>query len=325
MQYAEFGKTGVRVSRAAIGGHEYLPSGSSRGFNEDMALAVTRGYVGEGYGGEKRVAVLRAAFDLGINFFDVTIDSEKEALGRNLRDNPPPYPIYIQTRPEGMCYGYDDGNVQMLDYAGLKAEVQRILELMGIERIDFFNIGILQRALDLNPDFLERVGENLRRLKSEGLIGFAVADSFSGEKTYLEMVRSGVFDGVNLDFNIGERSALAALLPEVRQAGMGIVFREAFMKAKLFRMGEEAGIADRALLAGIALKWVASNNPSTILAGVATADQLRSNIAYLDSGPMSEVEREVLSRIEATAAFSEYRAEWTARFHPEPTNRETAS
>ena len=40
----------------------------------------------------------------------MTIDSEKEALGRNLKEVPPPYEIYIQTRPEGMGYGYDPNN-----------------------------------------------------------------------------------------------------------------------------------------------------------------------------------------------------------------------
>jgi len=32
--------------------------------------------------------VLSIAFDQGINFFDVTQDSEKEALGRNLKEIP---------------------------------------------------------------------------------------------------------------------------------------------------------------------------------------------------------------------------------------------
>ena len=47
----------------------------------------------------------------------MTIDSEKEALGHNLKEVPPPYEIYIQTRPEGMGYGYDPNNQKMGDYA----------------------------------------------------------------------------------------------------------------------------------------------------------------------------------------------------------------
>ena len=117
MRYVPYGRTGIEVSTIALGGHEYLDNGLSRGFNEEFADAVKPGYVAPGYGGPRRKDVLSAAYDLGINLFDVTIDPEKEALGRNLAEMPPPYPVYIQSRPEGMCYGYDEGNRSMLDYA----------------------------------------------------------------------------------------------------------------------------------------------------------------------------------------------------------------
>ncbi len=64
---------------------------------------------------------------LGINFLDVTIDSEKEALGRNLQEVRPPYEIFVQTRPAGMAYNYDPGNTKMADYSLLEAEVIRVL------------------------------------------------------------------------------------------------------------------------------------------------------------------------------------------------------
>ncbi len=42
--------------------------------------AVKPGYQGQGYGGDKRRALLQVAYENGINFSDVTIDPEKEAL-----------------------------------------------------------------------------------------------------------------------------------------------------------------------------------------------------------------------------------------------------
>ena len=36
MKYVELGKTGVKASVLGMGGHEYLPNGKSRGFNEDF-------------------------------------------------------------------------------------------------------------------------------------------------------------------------------------------------------------------------------------------------------------------------------------------------
>lgn len=82
-----------------MGGHEYLPVGRSWGFNENFELAVTPDHAFDGFGQDIRREVLKIAFGNGINFFDGTQDSEKEALGCNLREIRPPYEIYIQTRP----------------------------------------------------------------------------------------------------------------------------------------------------------------------------------------------------------------------------------
>ena len=122
MIYRKIEKLDIEISAIGLGGHEYLPNGSSRGFNEDRQNAVKPGYRGEGYGGDKRRELLKVAYEHGINFFDVTIDPEKEALGRNFSEVPPPYDIYIQTRPEGMGYGYDPNNQKLGEYNLLKAK-----------------------------------------------------------------------------------------------------------------------------------------------------------------------------------------------------------
>ena len=88
MLYNKLGNTDVELSIIGLGGHEFLPNGSSRGFNEDSKRAVTPGEIFDGFGGRKRRAVLAAALDNGINFFDATMDSEKEALGRKYRRAP---------------------------------------------------------------------------------------------------------------------------------------------------------------------------------------------------------------------------------------------
>ena len=45
MLYKKLGDTGVELSIIAMGGHEYLPNGKSRGFNEDSRRAVTPGEI----------------------------------------------------------------------------------------------------------------------------------------------------------------------------------------------------------------------------------------------------------------------------------------
>lgn len=313
MRRQPLGSTGITLSALALGGHEYMADGRSRGFNEDMALAVTPGHVGRGYGGPKRREVLATAYELGIDVFDVTIDSEKEALGRNLRDMPPPYEIFVQTRPEGMCYSYDRHNRKLLDLKLLRAEVQRSLDLLGRERIDLFNVGLLAWAIDNNDGYLAHLADNLATLKREGLIRFAVADSFSGERLYLAMVASGAFDAVNLDLNVGDAGGLLHVVPQARRQGLGVIAREVFFKSELFRIGREAGIADRALLARAAMQWIAAQAPDCVIVGVDDGAQLRANAAALD-GVLDDEAHGVLERLRHTPSFQRYAAQKHAEF-----------
>lgn len=279
-----------------------------------MALAVTPGHVGKGYGGANRLAVLRAAYDLGINIFDVTIDSEKEALGRNFEELPPPYEVFVQTRPEGMCYSYDRHNRKMLDLALLRQEVQRGLKLLRRDCLDFLNIGLLAWSIDNDDDYLERLSCNLAALKKEGIIRFAVADSFSGERLYLEMLGSGAFDAVNTDLSFADNCAENAVLPFARERGLGVVAREVFFKSELFRLGEEAGISDRGLLARAALKWVVRRNPDVTIVGVDQARFLSANAAAFVE-PDTDDEQEVLLALAASPAFQRFAKKKADEFH----------
>lgn len=308
MRTRELGRTGLRVSALALGGHEYLPNGRSRGFNEDIRLAVTPGYIAPGYGGAKRQQVLAAAYELGINVFDVTIDSEKEALGRNLRELPPPYEVFVQTRPEGMCYSYDQHNRKMLDGALLRAEVQRGLKLLQRETLDLLNAGLLAWSIDNDPEYLATLAHNIAALKREGLIRFAVADSFSGQRLYLAMIECGAFDVVNVDLNFGDACAVERVLPAARAAGLGVIAREAFFKGELFAIAAECGIEDRSLVARLAIKWVAQQQPDCVIAGVDDAQQLRANAAALESPTTSEQEEAALERLRSSPRFLTYEA-----------------
>lgn len=299
------GSTGLVLSAFALGGHEYLPDGRSRGFNEDMRQAVSPGYIGDGYGGGKRRQVLAAAYELGINVFDVTIDSEKEALGRNLRELPPPYEVFVQTRPEGMCYSYDRLNRKMLDLALLRAEVQRGLRLLRRDALDLLNVGLLAWSIDHDPDYLAILAHNIDTLKREGLIRFAVADSFSGERLYLAMLGSGAFDAVNLDLNFGDACGLQRVVPAARSGGQGVMAREVFFKGQLFSIGAACGIDDRGLLARVALKWLASHRPDCVIVGVDDAAQLRAN-AQAFGQPLDAAEQAVLERLRGSDAFKAY-------------------
>lgn len=320
MIYRTAPRIGVPISLFSMGGHEYLPDGRSRGFNEDMTKATrTPGYIFDGFGGDRRLDVLRIAYEAGVNFFDVTQDTEKEALGRNLKDLPPPYEIFVQTRPEGMCYSYEQNNRGLLDYAKLKAEVQRGLKLMQRDHVDFLNIGILRWALDHDSEYLAKLKDNIEKLKNEGVIRWACADTFSGEWTFLQMIESGAFDACNLNFNFGDWGAKRKVIPAAHAAGMGVFMREAFLKGPLFKMGAEAGIEDRPALAVAALRWCLSFPEATSLTiGTGNPAHLRTNLSVIESIAMTGRDRDIIAALHAKSeTFRAFEAAKTKEYFEE--------
>ncbi len=314
MIYRDAGDTGVALSVLGMGGHEFLPDGRSRGFNEDWERALTTGHVFPGFGGEARKQVLRMAYDAGINFYDVTQDSEKEALGRNLREMPPPFEVYVQTRPEDMMYDRDPGNRRMADYAALKHEVQRILKLMGRERLDFLNLGITPEAFRDDADYLPRLKDTTGRLKAEGLIRFTSADTFRGEATYLAQIASGAFDTVFINLNVADAQGTRQVLPAAAGAGLGVVGREPFLKGELFRIAAEAGLED-AVVARAALRWaLALPELTCMVVGADRPEHMRANLAAVERPEPTDEDTAVLERLRATDGFRAYEARKAREF-----------
>lgn len=307
MKYRKLGKTGIEISALAMGGHEYLPNHLSRGFNEDFEKAITPGYIFPGFGGPRRKEILKKAFDLGINYFDVTHDSEKDALGRNFSELGLPYEVYVQTRPEGMCYTYDEFNMKMANYDLLKAEAARILKLLRRERIDFFNLAFMKSALDHDPEYLEKMKYNIGMLKKEGLVRFVCADTFSGESTYLAQIGTDAFDVVYMNFNFADCGGERKVLKAAKDHNMGVIDREAFMKGALFHMAEEAGITDKSALAFAAMKWVYSHEQvATIVYGTNSADHLATAAKVIDEPNLTDRDNALLEQIRNTKLFKEY-------------------
>jgi len=317
MFYRQLGATGVQVSAMGLGGHEFRPDGKSRGFNDDPKLAVTPGHIIPGFGGPQRKRLVSLALDAGINLFDVTIDSEKEALGRVLAEIKPSQEVLVQTRPEGMVYNYDPANRMMADYDLLRAEAIRILGLLRRETIDIFNLAFMQDALDADPEYMDKIGDNVRRLKQEGLIRFASADTFSGQDTYLAQIGADCFDSADMNLNFADTAALQRVIPAAVEQGMAVVTREVFVKGALFAMGREAGISDTNLLARLSLKWnLAVPGVTSVLVGADTTDHLANALSVVEDLDYSDEEASALEQLMATELFATTLADKSGRFLP---------
>jgi predicted aldo/keto reductase-like oxidoreductase len=316
MRYKKLGQTGIEVSILSMGGHEYLPDGRSRGFNEDFNLAVTPGYIFEGFGADRRKNNLSIAFEHGINLFDVTQDSEKEALGRNLKEISPPYEIFIQSRPEGMVYTYDLHNRKMAQYKLLKAEVQRSLKLLKRDQLDFLNIAFMRSALDHDSEYLDKIKNSVERLKKEGLIRFVCADTFSGEYTYLSQIESNVFDAVYINFNFADYGAIRKVFAAATEKGLGVISREAFMKGQLFHMADEIGFSDRSKLAQIALKWNLSHEAvSTVVVGTNNSEHLKKNLSVFDNLKLTDEDINIIEAMKTSKIYQTYEKNKLSEFY----------
>lgn len=315
MIYKKLGKTGENISLLCLGGHEYLDTGLSRGFNEDMTMAIKPGYIFDGFGQDARKKLLQAAFDVGINFFDVTQDSEKEALGRNLKEVKPPYEIFIQTRPEGMVYTYDPNNTKMADYNLLKNEVHRICQLLQRDHVDFLNFAFMKEALAHDPEYLAKISHNIASLKKEGLIRYACADTFSGQDIYVRQIEAACFDVVYINYNFGDYQPKNKVLPLASQKNMGVITREAFMKGRLFKIADAIGFTDKPTLARAAMKWCLNQREvSALVYGTGKINHLLDAVNTVNNLKLTDEEHAAIDTIRQAQLFKEFEAEKTREF-----------
>ena len=221
----------------------------------------------------------------------------------------------------------DPGNRKMADYPLLKAEVQRILKLMGRERLDFLNLGITPEAWRSDAEYLPRFRSTIERLKQDGLIRFATADTFRGQETYLQMIASGGFDSIFINLNVADVAGRGRVLPCAREQGLAVLGREVFMKGELFKMGAEVGLTDRGRLAHAALRWaLAVPELTCMVIGAAEPEHLEGSLAVLDAPGLNEDDRAILERLRTSRLYQtfeeqRYRESWLKPRPPESSNR----
>ena len=101
MRYRKFGATDVELSLSGWVAMSSCPTANTRLQRTGGRASGRRaGTNHPGFGGPRRKEIIKLAYDHGINFFDVTVDSEKEALGRNLKELPPPYEFSSRPDPK---------------------------------------------------------------------------------------------------------------------------------------------------------------------------------------------------------------------------------
>ena len=226
-----FGKTNLQVTRLGLGGFPFGGVNEAAGWNpftsEGRAIALT---------------TIRTAIDCGINYFDTAPgygDGNSESIfGEALEGIRSPYTLATKCPWQGV------------GAAEVRASVEASLQRLRRETVDVvqFHGGMFTEAesrhiLEGGPL------EALTRLRDEGKVRFL---GFTCEEpiTALPLMASGLFDVVQLRYNLLNHQAAEHALPKAKDVDLGV----AIMRPMT------SGILQR-ILRDLAPAWPAAQDP----------------------------------------------------------------
>jgi aryl-alcohol dehydrogenase-like predicted oxidoreductase len=290
------GRSGLRVSRIGLGlaalgrpGYINLGHGADLGGRTDVQAMAVNAH-----------RVLDAAYEQGIRYFDAarSYGRAEEFLAswlasRSLRpDDVTVGSKWGYTYTAGWRVDAEEHEVKDLSVRTLRRQLAESRALLAAH-LDLYQI----HSATLESGVLEdgEVAAELERLRAGGAaVGLTVTGARQRE-TIERAVELGRFDTVQATWNVLERSAGPAL-ERAHAAGMGVIVKEALANGRLTARGDVAQVQEVAnergtttdavaLAACLAQPWA-----DVVLSGVATVEQLESNLAALDVTYVDELD-----------------------------------
>ena len=286
MQYVDFGKTGVKVSRLGMGCMR-LPSDEKDGktiYNE-----------------EKGIALIHRAMELGVNYFDTApyyCDKMSEViLGKALKGGRREK-VFVSTKNP---IENDSGD----DY---EKRLENSLKNLDISFIDFYHFWCISLK-SFNEKVKAKNGpfERAKKLKAQGLIkhiSFSFHDGAAKEKeseSLIEILKNseGVLETLLCQYNLMDRD-LEPGIALAHQMGLGTVIMGPVGGG---RLGAPSKVIQDLLggkvqsSAEIALRFVLTNPKVNIaLSGMSNIAQLEENVKVAEN--LSPLSPEELTQIE---------------------------
>jgi aryl-alcohol dehydrogenase-like predicted oxidoreductase len=279
MEYTVLGRTGLRVSRLALG---------------TVELGLPRyGLQPPGAAGscaEEAVATLTAAHDSGITFFDTapSYGDSEELVGRALggRDCVIATKISVAADTAGCSHHVEDS----------LAASRRALRCSTLDIVQVHNA---TPELLRDSDLLDC----LQRARDQGQLRF-IGASVYGEAAALAAIRSGRIAVLQIAFSLLDQRMKDRVLPEARAAGVGVVARSVLLKGALTararwlpeRLAALSHASDRARqalgdswesLPGTALRFCLSTpGIDAVLVGVQDRRELQAALASASAGAL---------------------------------------
>jgi len=194
MEYADYGKTGLRISRLAFGGMRFAEP-------ENIS---------------KMAEVVLAAYEAGINYFDTAPgycrDMSEKIFGAALRQiRKGDREIYVSTK------------TSKPDAEGVRADLERSLSRLGVERIDFYHCWYILRLEAWRRRKAQGAVEALLAAKEEGLVRHLVFSTHLPGDEIKTILDEKIFEGVTLGYNAINFPYREEGIKAAHQAGIGVV------------------------------------------------------------------------------------------------------
>jgi aryl-alcohol dehydrogenase-like predicted oxidoreductase len=210
MRKRRLGRTGFEVSEIGFGAWG-IGKGLWVGAEDDESLQA-----------------LHRAVDLGLNFIDTALaygpDHSERLVGRLLRERPER--LYVATKVPPMNRewparkGVPAGEVFPLYY--IVACCERSLDNLGVEAIDLLQLHVWR------DEWLEQEGwrDALSGLRAAGKVRhFGISINDHEPASALAAVASGLFDAVQVIYNVFDPSPAAELFPACARHDVGVIVR----------------------------------------------------------------------------------------------------
>jgi aryl-alcohol dehydrogenase-like predicted oxidoreductase len=306
MRTRTFGRTGRSVSELGLG-----MWGMGGGYHQ-----------WSGSDDRRSTAVLQAAVDAGVTFFDSAPiygqGHSDELLGALARANPGrDLCLASKIDPRDREYPARPG-AKLKDIfppSDIRGSVERILHRMQTGSLDLIQFHVWQDAWADDPGWQREV----ERLRHDGLVRYVGISVNRWEPTnVLRTLRTGLIDAVQVVYNIFDQAPEDELLPLCSELGVAVIARVPLDEGSLagtltrdsrwpdhdfrndyFHAANLAATIPRVealrplvpegqTMAQLALRFVLSNpDVTTVIPGTRTLEHLADHLAAADAGPLS--------------------------------------
>ena len=265
-----FGRTGLTVTRLALGGYPFGGVNRARGWDpftpEGRATAVR---------------TIHAALDAGISYLDTAPGYGKglseEIIGEATRGRRARFALATKV-------GYGG-----LSAADVTRSVEASLKRLGTETVDVIQFhGGMYSPQDVDHILQDGLLDALLELKRKGrvrFVGFTVEEPWTARP----LIASGRFDVVQVRYNLIYQSAALHVLNEARQADLGVAVMRPLTSGIFQRLAEHlAPEWDSARdLTEVALKFVLSDSRVHVAnVGMRWPEEVERNVALASAfGP----------------------------------------